>query len=181
MLAKKFETNKSTRTRFLFVRTSPSLCGSALENASISTICSEEKKRRSLKQTHGGLKREARPPAAVATDSLRADIFVFMYLWDLRSLSLLHWLQREWLKTNTRRDSSPFQPPSLAPSGEQKERPMLWECGNTCNKFTVTPRSAGNASSLQLKKIQSYRRTAKKMRNFQRYCTNKNIFYRSKQ
>lgn len=112
-----------------------------------------EKAEKSKANARGGLKREARPPAAAAADSLRADIFVFMYLWDLRSL--LRWLQREWLKTNTRRDSSRFQPPPLTPSGEQKERSMLWGCGNTCNKFTVTLRSAGNASSLQLKKIPS--------------------------
>lgn len=90
-----------------------------------------------------------------AADSLRADIFVFMYLWDLRSL--LRWLQREWLKTNTRRDSSRFQPHrrSRRPANKKNGR-CCWGCGNTCNKFTVTSRSAGNASSLQLKKIQSY-------------------------
>lgn len=91
-----------------------------LKYASIGLICSvkpkeeargvgSKKKKRERekkpKANAGKLKREALCRGRSA-DSLRADIFVFMYLWDLRSpvpaLSLSLSLRREWLKTNTR-------------------------------------------------------------------------------
>lgn len=104
----------------------------------------EKRKVEKPKANAGKLKR-----GGTAAGALRIRFgLTFLYLCIYEIYALLCRLQREWLKTNTRRrDSSRFYTPAACLHARNKKNGPCWGCGNTCHKFTVIPYSAAKQCS----------------------------------